>query len=190
MCKAGLSLAITTGGLFFNGCASLGRYSESELLREEAAVLDVSDARMHWLPAPPPMVVAIDGNWKIPGLSRMSIQKIPSGHHTITFLPNGGSADPFTVDVNLEAGKRYRARAKYQYTSSQSLPPDAYHPVKFVLGGTWSVEITEEGEGFKSPQATSEVQPAGPSADSDVVLKRLEERRRQEVDSDKTNQKQ
>lgn len=148
----GLGLIIIVSTILLSGCSSVQSYSGSALPQDQVAVLNFfsSSSDFGFLAGVRP--IAIDGKgvnlWcgsRVCWTKVTSIQVLP-GHHTITFAPDvPGSAvryDVVSTEVDIEAGKTYRAKPVYHVENSDSSFNGRV--MSSSSSGTWSVEIFEE----------------------------------------------
>jgi hypothetical protein len=85
-----------------------------------------------------------------PDVAPQWLELLP-GPHTITFVPYSGSGSPITEEIDVEADKTYRARARFsnmQVVSQQRLGDATRYTITTQYVGQWSVEITEQPPEF------------------------------------------
>jgi hypothetical protein len=120
--------------MLFTGCAT--KDFTGNLPREQIAILKVPG----WILADNNFYAdGVDGK---PSKFPMHLMKLLPGRHTISFglqlcgSPNYISESPLVVEINVEAGKTYRANYNTQYR--------AEYNTQVGPSLTWSVVITEE----------------------------------------------
>jgi hypothetical protein len=146
----GFCLIIIVAGIFLTGCATGWQaYSGPALPRKQVAVLktpagfsgqhavcvnsvDGRGTGTHW-----------DGSPRFPHIIPSSIELLP-GRHTIVFTPypTAGSGSAIIKDINVEAGKTYKAKMGYRLTSGGSQYVGGGHTI-YTSRGDWWVELTE-----------------------------------------------
>jgi hypothetical protein len=142
----GFSLIIVVVGILLTGCATGWQaYNGSALPLNHVAVLKCPQGFSQAVRGNGVYVIAVDGisttlNWdgsrKRNPYAPASIELL-AGHHTIMFLPGIGqneTGDPITKEIDVEAGKVYKAEMTAQFNSSFGN----------TRKGHWWVEITEE----------------------------------------------